>query len=254
MQLFYTPDISGKTYILSEPESKHCIRVLRLGKNGTVYLTDGQGGLYKAQIIDENPKSCTLEIIEESLQFEQRPYYMHVAMAPTKNMDRLEWFIEKAVEIGIDEFTPIISERSERRIVNINRLEKIAVSAMKQSIKAYKPKINPCIRFDDVLKSSKQKNKMIAFCNSYDPENTENSKSDGETHHKRMPVDVVYKKSESVICLIGPEGDFTQAEIRRAIDSGFTGITLGNSRLRVETAGIYVCATIYHLNSNYALE
>jgi 16S rRNA (uracil1498-N3)-methyltransferase len=249
MHLFFTPDISGKSYTLSETESKHCIRVLRLGKDDIVCLIDGHGGFYKAQIIDDNPKSCNLEIIEESLKFEQRPYYLHIAMAPTKNMERLEWFLEKAVEIGIDEFTPVICERSERKTLNADRLEKIAISAMKQSIKAYKPKINLCTPFKSLIKSANQEIKMIAYCNDFNPDTPAPSNINLNDSLERKFINNAYKKGRSAICLIGPEGDFTQSEINASLDVGFTGVTLGKSRLRVETAGLVICHTIYYLNS-----
>ncbi len=248
MHLFYTPDISGKNYILNENESKHCIRVLRLKKGDTVYLTDGHGGFYKAQVASNNPKSCELEIINEWMQFEQRPYYLHIAMAPTKNMDRLEWFIEKAVEIGIDEFTPIICERSERKNLNTERLEKIAISAMKQSIKAYKPKINQCISLKNLIKSSIQEIKMIAYCNDISPEADATSNINLKDISERKLIHTIYKNGLSAICLIGPEGDFTQSEIQASINAGFMGVTLGKSRLRVETAGLFICSTIYFEN------
>jgi 16S rRNA (uracil1498-N3)-methyltransferase len=248
MHLFYTPEVSGNIFKLSENESKHCIRVLRLRTGDEVYLIDGTGGFYKALIEDSNPKSCILKIIEEKTNFEKRPYYLHIAMAPTKNLDRLEWFIEKAVEIGIDEFSPIICERSERRVLNIERLEKIAIASMKQSIKAYKPIINECVSFEKFLKKPTTEIKMIAYCNDFytDMESPKNLNSNDIT--ERKPINQVCKINQSAICLIGPEGDFTSSEIQTAICSGYVGISLGESRLRVETAGLLVCATVYNQN------
>ena len=139
MHLFYTPDISEKTYILNEIESKHCIKVLRLSSNDQIDLIDGKGNYYKAKITDPNPKKCKVEVINTINEYNKRNHYLHIAIAPTKNIDRFEWFLEKATEIGIDEITPIICEHSERKVVKADRLDKIIVSAIKQSIKAYKP-------------------------------------------------------------------------------------------------------------------
>jgi 16S rRNA (uracil1498-N3)-methyltransferase len=250
MYFFYTPDISGKFYTLSENESKHCIRVLRLKNGDNVYLIDGKGGFYKAQITESNPKSCMLNITEEKLQFEQRPYYLHIAMAPTKNMDRLEWFMEKAVEIGIDEFTPIICERSERRVVNTERLEKIAIASMKQSVKAYKPIINTQIPFEKFIKTAKQEIKMIAYCENFHFDAKSSSNSDLLNLPERKQIDNVYKRNQPAVCLIGPEGDFTKLEVQDAMNAGYEGITLGKSRLRVETAGLFVCASVYNQHAD----
>ena len=246
MYFFYTPDISGKFYTLNENESKHCIRVLRLKNGNNVYLIDGKGGFYKAQITDDNPKSCLLEITEEKKQFEQRPYYLHIAMAPTKNMDRLEWFMEKAVEIGIDEFTPIICERSERKVVNTERLEKIAIASMKQSVKAYKPIINMQIPFEKFIKTAKQETKMIAYCENFNLDAKSAANSDLLNLPERKQINNVYKINQPIVCLIGPEGDFTKSEVQDAINAGYSGITLGSSRLRVETSGLFVCASVYN--------
>jgi 16S rRNA (uracil1498-N3)-methyltransferase len=233
MHLFYTPDVSGNYYTLNETESKHSVRVLRLQNGDVVYLTDGVGGFYKAVITDNYPKACVLEITESHKEYEKRPYKIHMAVAPTKNMDRLEWFIEKATEIGIDEFTPIICEHSERKALNNERLEKVVVSAMKQSIKAYKPIINEAVKFDKFIKSSMADIKLIAHC---------------EELPIRRKISDIYNKGNSVICLIGPEGDFSKNEIENAYSAGFQGITLGKSRLRVETAALVACHSIYFMN------
>lgn len=233
MNLFYTPDITLPQYYLNEDESKHCIRVLRLKKDEYVQLVDGIGGFYKAQIIDDNPRSCLLKVVEHTNDFEKRNYSLHLAIAPTKNTDRLEWFVEKATEIGIDEITPIICEHSERKYINAERLERITVSAMKQSLKAYKPVIHNEIHFKNFILNSKGAHKFIAHC---------------EEKPKR-PISKLYIPNNEVTILIGPEGDFSPAEIDLAENAGFSGITLGKSRLRTETAGLVACHTIYLLNS-----
>ena len=234
MHIFYTPDILGNSYLLNEDESKHCIRVLRLKTGDKVNLVDGKGGFYVAMVSSDNPKACMLNIIAKTQEFESRNYYLHLAVAPTKNTDRLEWLIEKAVEIGIDEFTPIICEHSERRNLNVERLERIAVSAMKQSIKAYKPIINECTSVKKLIDSNQQEVKLIAHC----------------MNDEKEPIAKAYSKSQSVLCLIGPEGDFSPDEVKFATEKGFKGISLGNSRLRTETAGLVACHSFYFINQN----
>jgi 16S rRNA (uracil1498-N3)-methyltransferase len=245
MHIFYTPDLSGQTFTLNEDESKHCIRVLRLKNGDTVNLTDGRGGFFNAILVSENPRACTLEITEANHNFEQRNYRLHMAVAPTKNTDRLEWFLEKAVEIGIDEFTPVICEHSERKNLNIERLERIAISAMKQSIKAYKPIIHECQPLKIFLKNASGDCKLIAHCI---PEEEKTDIESNSNWIKRNPISEVYKKSQSAVCLIGPEGDFSPTEVNLAVSQGFAGISLGNSRLRTETAGLVACHSIYFMN------
>lgn len=234
MQIFYTPDISGNQYSLNEQESKHCVRVLRMNIGSHLHLTDGKGTLYKAEIIQANPKACELTIVDTFLDFERRPYYLHIAIAPTKNIDRLEWFLEKATEIGIDEITPIRCEHSERKQVKSERLERIIVSAMKQSIKAYKPKLNELVSFQEFYKQYQgQENCFIAHCH------------EGE----KARLKEIYHTGEKALILIGPEGDFSPEEVGQALGSGFKAVTLGDSRLRTETAGVVACHSIAFLNT-----
>ncbi len=232
MHLFYTPDISEKTYILNEIESKHCIKVLRLSSNDQIDLIDGKGNYYKAKITDPNPKKCKVEVINTINEYNKRNHYLHIAIAPTKNIDRFEWFLEKATEIGIDEITPIICEHSERKVVKADRLDKIIVSAIKQSIKAYKPKLNELIYYSDFIKQEFDGLKYIAHCE-------ENSK---------VSLKSDYKTGETVLVLIGPEGDFSPEEIEIAKQNQYKEISLGESRLRTETAGIVACHTINLIN------
>ncbi len=232
MQLFYTPDIKTNIYTLNEIESKHCIRVLRLSINDRIQLIDGKGSFYEAKIIDPNPKKCTVEIIETKKEFGKRNHYLHIAIAPTKNIDRFEWFLEKATEIGIDEITPILCEHSERKMIKPDRLEKIIISAIKQSIKAYKPKLNDLTNYKDFVIQSSDCEKFIAHCE-------ENKK----THLKNT-----YNKGNNVVILIGPEGDFSEQEIELAKKYNFHETSLGQSRLRTETAGVVACHTINLLN------
>ena len=222
MHLFYTPDLNGNLYTLNEIESKHCVRVLRLNIDDEIQLIDGKGSFFTAKIIDSNSKKCIVEIIDTKTEFGIRNHYLHIAIAPTKNIDRFEWFLEKATEIGIDEITPIICEHSERKTIKPESLEKIIVSAIKQSIKAYKPKLNNLISYVDFISQNSDCKKYIAHCE----ENTKTLlKND-------------YYKGHNAIVLIGPEGDFSPNEIKLAKQNGFTEISLGESRLRTETAGI----------------
>lgn len=225
MQLFYVPNISGTEVILDETESKHAIRVLRLQYGNQVEIIDGAGGFYKAQITDANPKKCRLQIVESQKEYGKKDFHLHIAMAPTKNTDRFEWFLEKATEIGINEITPLLTAHSERKVVNPERLEKILVSAMKQSLKAYLPGLNEMTAFKELVVSNKTKNKYIAYCDNIQ-----------KTHLKNIVTG-----GEDSLVLIGPEGDFSPDEVELAIKNGFTVVSLGSSRLRTETAGIVAC-------------
>jgi 16S rRNA (uracil1498-N3)-methyltransferase len=232
MNLFYAPDLNSKLYMLNDEESKHCIRVLRLTINDEVQLVDGRGGFYTARIIETKPR-CVLQIESSIQEYEKRPFSLHIAMSPLKNADRFEWFVEKAVEMGIDEITPILCKRTERKSINIDRLERIAISAMKQSVKAYKPIINVAIPFDNFIKTSTSGMKLIAHCE----------------ESGRAEISSIYKTGSNVIVLIGPEGDFTENEISNALQNNYLPISLGNSRLRTETAGIKACAVLNFLNN-----
>lgn len=225
MQLFYIPDISGAEVILNETESKHAIRVLRLTEGTQVQLIDGKGGFYEAIISDAHHKRCKLLITCSVSDFEKRKFKLHLAIAPTKNIDRFEWFLEKCTEIGIDEITPLLSEHSERKVVKPERLEKILVAAMKQSLKAYLPELKPINTFNDLVSKSEYQNKYIAHCNEGD-----------KVHLKNEII-----KGEDAFVLIGPEGDFSKEEVTFALQHGFKEISLGNARLRTETAGVVAC-------------
>lgn len=225
MQLFYVPNISGAEVILDETESKHAIRVLRLQKGDQVQVVDGKGGFYLTEIADANPKKCRLTTVNSTLDFGKRDFHLHIAIAPTKNIDRFEWFLEKATEIGIDEITPLLTSHSERKTVNPDRLAKILVSAMKQSLKAFLPQLNELTSFKELVVSNKTENKYIAYCD------------DIQKIHLK---DLATKGSNSLI-LIGPEGDFSPEEVKLAIENGFKVVSLGESRLRTETAGIVAC-------------
>ncbi|QDW27776.1 16S rRNA (uracil(1498)-N(3))-methyltransferase [Pedobacter sp. KBS0701] len=233
MHIFYTPDITQNTYTLNEEESKHCVRVLRLTTGSIVNLVDGKGGFYTAEITSDNPKKVSLTILKIETEFHKRNHYLHIAVAPTKNIDRIEWFLEKATELGIDEITPIITDRSERRVVKEDRLNKVITSAVKQSIKAYHPKLNDAIAFDAFLKEPFEGNKLIAHCI-----------DNGEKQY----ISKLVAPYQKYLVLIGPEGDFTPDEVNLALNKGFKALTLGDNRLRTETAALSVCFEINYLN------
>jgi 16S rRNA (uracil1498-N3)-methyltransferase len=233
MHIFYTPDITQNTYTLNEEESKHCVRVLRLTVGTIVNLVDGKGGFYTAEITSDNPKKVSLSILKVETEFHKRNHYLHVAVAPTKNIDRIEWFLEKATELGIDEITPIITDRSERKIVKEDRLNKVITSAVKQSIKAYHPKLNDAISFDAFLKQPFEGAKLMAHCI-----------DEGEKRY----ISQLVAPHQKYLILIGPEGDFTPEEVNLALNKGFKALTLGDNRLRTETAALAVCFEINYLN------
>jgi len=233
MHIFYTPDITADTYVLNEEESKHCVRVLRLPIGAIVNLVDGKGGFYTAEITSDNPKKVALSILNVEREFHKRNHYLHIAVAPTKNIDRIEWFLEKATELGIDEITPIITDRSERRIVKEDRLNKVITSAVKQSIKAYHPILNEAVGFNSFLNQPLTGEKLIAHC------------IDNDT--KKYISDLVVPH-QKYLFLIGPEGDFTPDEVNLALNKGFKPLTLGENRLRTETAALSVCFEINYLN------
>jgi 16S rRNA (uracil1498-N3)-methyltransferase len=232
MHLFYTPDLSGNTYTLNEEESKHCSKVLRLQPGAIVSLIDGKGGFYSAEITSSHPKHTELQIIESHTQYGKRNHYLHIAVAPTKNIDRLEWFLEKATEIGIDEITPIITERSERKEVKLERLNKVITSAVKQSLKAYHPVLNNVVKLSSFLSVNDNSQKFIAHC--IDDEKVE--LKDEIALYGRYTI------------LIGPEGDFSPAEVELSKQAGFIPVSLGESRLRTETAALEACFEVNFLN------
>ena len=235
MQLFYTPDITPDNYTLNEEESKHCIRVLRLISGDKIILVDGKGGWYEAEISNDSPKHCSVAITKTIKEYGKRNHHLHLAIAATKNMDRLEWFIEKATEIGIDEISILNCINSERSVVKSERVNKVAVAAIKQSLKAYLPKINEMMDFKKFISSTTffTGQKFIAHC----------YKDEAKPHLKTL-----YKKGGDVLILIGPEGDFSMEEVKHADSRGYKEISLGASRLRTETAALYACTTINLLN------
>lgn len=221
MHLFYTPDIAH-SHELPADEAAHALRVLRLQPGDEVRLTDGQGGFYHARISECNRKRCMVEVIEREEQAPLWTGHLHLALAPTKNMDRMEWLAEKATEIGFDELTFLNCQWSERRIVKGERIEKILISAMKQSLKARLPKLNDITDFAQFVKQPVGGQKFIAHCH------------EGE----KTPLRQALQPAQDALVLIGPEGDFSPDEVALAVAEGFTPVTLGNTRLRTETAAL----------------
>jgi 16S rRNA (uracil1498-N3)-methyltransferase len=232
MQLFYLPEIVEGSKQLSEEESMHCVRVLRMKEKDTIQIVDGQGGFYKAEIVKADPKKCVFEVKETEKNFGKRSYRIHIAIAPTKNTDRAEWFLEKAVELGVDEISFIKTEHSERKHINSDRLKKIAVSAMKQSVKAWLPLIHELVTFKEFVNQNIEGQKFVAHLEA------------GEKKHLK---DAAIAKGKYCV-LIGPEGDFSPSEIELALNHKFIPVTLGQSRLRTETAGVAACHILNLIN------
>jgi len=230
MHLFYTPHIDPQFHVLSQEESKHC-RVLRIKPGDFIYLTNGKGTLCKAIVTDNATGIYHTKIVEQHEEFNKRPYHLHIAIAPTKNTDRFEWFLEKVTELGIDEITPLICEHSEKSHLKYERLQKVLIAAVKQSFTAYLPRLNNQSKFTDFVKTAFSGQKFIAYC--------------GESpQHLR----VACVPEQEVTILIGPEGDFSEEEITLAKNSGFIPITLGKNRLRTETAGVFACSVVNTVN------
>jgi 16S rRNA (uracil1498-N3)-methyltransferase len=234
MHIFYSPDINGIRYCLNDTESKHCRSVLRLQPDDLIYLIDGCGNFYTAKIVDLSVKKCIVDIIDVKNNYEKRNYRLHIAIAPTKSIDRFEWFLEKSTEIGIDEITPIVCEHSERQKLKIERLQKIIIAAAKQSIKAFLPAINEMTSFKNIAQQKFDGRKLIAHCYEND----------------KISLKKTLNPHENALIFIGPEGDFSKTEIRFAQQNNFTEISLGNSRLRTETAAVHACSTVCLINEN----
>jgi len=233
MQIFYAPDIAGKSHVLDEKESKHIIRVLRMIKGADVKLIDGKGNLFEGFISEPNQNKCIIEITREVKDFEKRNYKLHIAISPLNNPERFEWFVEKSVEIGIDEITPLLCKNTEKPGIKSDRVNNLIISAMKQSLKAKKTVLNEPCSFKDFVSNDLNGIRMIAHC-------------DASTERKK--ISEVCSKNTNSIILIGPEGDFSREEVTSAITMGFIPVHLGPSRLRTETAGVAACHSIYFIN------
>jgi 16S rRNA (uracil1498-N3)-methyltransferase len=233
MHFFYFPDLSADLITLDEDESKHAIRVLRLKNEDEVMLVDGKGTRAFAKVSDDHPKRCVLTITKREEETTGRNFKLHVAVAPTKNLDRMEWFVEKATEIGIDSITLISCDHSERFTVKTERMEKVAVSAIKQSQQAWLPEVKGVIAFKEFLATvPANAQKFIAHC------------AEGEKAFLKEKV----KAEGEIYILIGPEGDFSKEEISQAEEKGFAAITLGEKRLRTETAALVAVMSVHLLS------
>lgn len=231
MHIFYTPDIAVSPE-LPEEEARHCTRVLRLSQGDEIMLTDGKGYFYRAVIDRADNKRCAVVIKEQIFQEPLWEGHLHVAMAPTKNIDRVEWFVEKATEVGLDEISFLDCRFSERKVIKTERLEKITVSAMKQSLKARLPKVNEMLSFRNFISRDFSGQKFIAHC------------YEGE----KPLLGEVLKKGTDALVLIGPEGDFSEEEVNEALRKGFVPVSLGKSRLRTETAALTACFIMNQIN------
>ncbi len=250
MYLFYTPDIET-SLTLSEEESQHCVRVLRYTRGDEILLTDGRGTTYTARITNPHPKHCEFESVGQEKQQKAHNFHLHIDIEPTKNIERLEWMIEKCTEIGIDEITPLLCRFSERKQIREDRLEKIILSAAKQSLTPYLPKLNPLTTFDELVsKSSPQAGSeggfFIAHC--YKEDKRELKDEILRLRETNLSSSMGESEGASICILIGPEGDFSEEEIRVALSAGYIPVSLGNTRLRTETAGVVACHTAVLLN------
>ncbi|MEL6305747.1 MAG: 16S rRNA (uracil(1498)-N(3))-methyltransferase [Bacteroidota bacterium] len=228
MQLFYHPTepVTGATLSFSAEESKHIVRVLRKKVGDVLQATDGQGHFFTITLTHTEVRNCQGTIGDVN-KVSKKPYQLHMAVAPTKMNERFEWFLEKATELGVDEITPILCERSERKVIKAERLERVLVSAMKQSLRAYLPKLNPLTPYQDFLEKNPEAKKFIAHC----------------AQGKRNLLTDFLPPQEDVVFLVGPEGDFSENEIQSALDLEYVPVTLGKNRLRTETAAVMTCAS-----------
>lgn len=232
MHRFYAPDIET-SMLLPDEEAQHCVRVLRLAVGEQIEVVDGKGNLFLCEIATANNKSCAVNILEKTSIQPHWGCRITVVIAPTKNMDRLEWMVEKVTEMGVDRIIPVLCRYSERKVLKTERLRKIVVSAMKQSLKATLPQLDELTLVMDVINVPAEGRRFIAYC-------------DREIERRIFTKE--YHKGEDVLIMIGPEGDFSKEEIKAALANGFVPVSLGDSRLRTETAGVFACAAIHTIN------
>lgn len=231
VNLFYQPLIPEGVLTLDSEESKHCVRVLRKGVGDIIRITDGKGRFYNAKITTADPRACAF-IIDETIQEAKKNYYIHIAISPTKNADRIEWFVEKSVELGIDKITLLDCDNTERSYIKTERLEKLAISAMKQSLKASIPTLSPLTKFSEFIGTVSEKQRFIAYVDTANPLHLKGAATAGNSY----------------VVLIGPEGDFSAEELSTALSNRFIKVSLGTSRLRTETAGIAACHILNLIN------
>lgn len=232
MNVFYLPDAQLGTISFPEDESKHIVKVLRMKEGDRFCVTNGNGSLFDAELIDAHPKRAAADLSNQRSGYDIKDFKVTIAIAPTKLNERTEWFLEKATEIGIDEVKLFSSYHSERRVANVERFKKIVVAAMKQSVKSKMPVVEEMVSFDKLVKQSYDGQKFIAWI---------------DDDVKEQLCDL-YKKGENAIVLIGPEGDFSKEEVELAKQNGFVPVSLGEARLRTETAAVVACHTIQLIN------
>ena len=236
MELFFSKDIDGNICRLDQDESGHCIKVLRHRSGDEISVIDGCGTLYRCRITSDSHKGVEAMVLEQTGNWGGHPYRLHLAVCPTKNNDRYEWFAEKACEIGFDELSPVIGEHSERRVLKTARVEKVLISAAKQSLKAVVPAVNEPVSVKEFIEAHKEDNalRLIAYC--FEDERV-----------PRRSIKEVLEESEEreIIVMIGPEGDFSKAEAEMALAAGFIPVHLGASRLRTETAALTAASAAY---------
>ena len=233
MHIFYTTHILGNEALLEGDESRHCSQVLRMREGDGLVLVDGKGGRYQGILSTIGKRECQVEITAAEQDYGKRLFRVHLAVAPTKNMARWEWMLEKATELGVDQLTPLLCKRSERVHVRVDRLEKIAVAAMKQSGQAYLPLVAEPMSFADLVSRAAYPQQFITHC----------------LPDAKMPLSQNCEPEKDVLILVGPEGDFTPEEVDLALRHGFRAADLGPTRLRTETAGLMALATVHFVNS-----
>ena len=232
MHRFFAPDIAA-TGTLPEEESRHCVRVLRLVEGDEIEVIDGAGTLYRCRIAMAHAKHCGVEIISREACPPHWGSRVEVAVAPTKNLDRMEWMAEKCTEMGVDRITPLLCCHSERKVLKTERLHKILIAAMKQSLKAQLPQLDELTPIEDFLAEPSDAQRFIAYCDESLP------------REQRRSLAQVYDPGRDAVVLIGPEGDFDPQEVATALNAGFVPVTLGESRLRTETAAVFAIATMH---------
>lgn len=233
MQLFYNPDINATVneFSFDKEESKHIVKVLRKKDGDILYVTNGLGELFTTEIVVASDRKCNVRITQIEIK-EKTPYYLHLAVAPTKMNDRFEWFLEKATELGIHEITPIICNHSERKFIKTDRFDKIIQSAIKQSLQCYLPKLNDPISFNEFISFPQEGVLCIAHCEITD----------------KKTLKSILQPAQHITILIGPEGDFSEKEIQKALDNKYIPVSLGNTRLRTETAAIIATHSVVFVN------
>lgn len=234
MELFYSDNISAGQVLLDQEQSTHCVRVLRHREGDVISVIDGLGSLFECRLVDANPKAAVATVVSETPDFGAHPYHLTMAVCPTKNIDRFEWFAEKATEIGVDVIAPVFGERSERRVLKTDRIRRLAVSATKQSLKGRVPEVREPVSVAEFVASAPEGSlKLICYC------------EDDESRRVSVQEALAASDAREVMVLIGPEGDFSPEEIAAALSSGWKPVHLGSSRLRTETAAVVAATAVY---------